>query len=996
MKPSVFNIPSGAPFARMLAKGLLAEAGDDPLALTKMRILLPTRRACRTVREAFLQESGGKPLLLPRLQPLGDVEEDELLIGLAGTDLAAEMTALPPAMPPLRRRILLARAIGKMKDVAQNQELALVLAGDLAALLDQVHTEGLDFSALPTLVDERFARHWQLTTDFLKILSDVWPGILEAHGAIDVADRRNRLLRILAAHWQDAPPSGKVIAAGSTGSIPVVGDLLGVIARMEQGCLVLPGLDQAMDDESWAAVDDTHPQATLKYLLERIGCTRGDVKPWAGLDDADIQAPRRHLATEIMRPAATTDRWNGLAGEADTIQTAIVHLERLDCDTQEEEARAIALIFRHTLETDGKTAALVTSDRRLARRVVAACRRWGLTVDDSAGQRLHETGTGLYLRLVMQAANEGLSPGALLALLRHDLCSAGLSHRRLEMMAGAMEKALLRGPKPPPGFAGLRGRAAAPHRLPADSPAITDSLALLDRLEPALSPLLALCDGAEHPVELWIRHHLQAAEALAASDDRSGPERLWQGEAGEEAARFFASLLEESGSFPPLDGIGYLSALTVLMSNCPVRPRYGAHPRLAILGQLEARLLQADTVILGGLNEASWPQDAGHDPWMSRPMRQQFGLPLPERSIGLAAHDFVQGFCAPHVVLTRPIRLNNAPTIPARWLQRLDTVLQAAGVEMVRPPTPWLALARAMDHSVETRPCPRPAPCPPLDRRPSELPVTQIEAWLQDPYSIYAKYVLRLRKLNDLEKIPDASSRGTFLHHVLNEFVQDHPDALPQHAEQILVDRGLQHFRTLMDDSGFWRYWLPRFARIAGWIVRHESEWRQGARNAATEIQGRSILDAPGGPFTLTARADRIDRLKAGGMAIIDYKTGGVNLNKSAMKDGRAPQLPLEGMILNEGGFGEAAQGETRYLGYWKLTGGLREGDEIAIADDDVSAAIQEAKDGLLALIGAFRDPSTPYLSLPDPERVPRFQDYAHLARVQEWSVADDAEGDGE
>lgn len=993
MTLSVFNIPSGVPFARVLAKGLLAEAGKDPLALTRMRILLPTRRACRTVREAFLQESGGKPLLLPKLQPLGDVEEDELLIGLAGTDLAEEIAALPPAMPPLRRHILLARAIGKMKDFTQNQELALVLAGDLAALMDQVHTEGLDFSALPNLVEERFARHWQLTTEFLKILSEVWPGILQAHGAIDAADRRNRLLHILATHWTNNPPSSPVIAAGSTGSIPAVADLLGVIARMESGRVVLPGLDQEMDDQSWASVDDTHPQAILKILLERIGCTRANVKPWAALDSMDIQAPRRALATEIMRPAATSDEWNGLKGR-DDLHKAIVRLERLDCENQEQEARAIALIFRHTLETDGKTAALVTSDRKLSRRVISACRRWGINVDDSAGQRLHETPVGLYLRLVMQAANERLAPGALLGLVRHDLCSAGLSHAALEKQAGVLEKTLLRGPKPPPGFDGLRNRAAFPLHPSTDAGAVETSLTLLDRLEPALSPLLALCESGEHPADLWIQAHLKAAEALASSEDREGAERLWQGEAGEEAARFFASLLEESGSFPAMDGIGYLSALTVLLSNCSVRPRYGAHPRLAILGQLEARLLQADTIIFGGLNEGSWPQDPGNDPWMSRPMRRQFGLPSPESSIGLAAHDFVQGFCAPHVVLTRPIRLDNAPTIPSRWLQRMDTVLQAAGIDALPPSSlPWLALARGMDHTVETRPCGRPEPRPPLDKRPSELPVTQIETWLKDPYSLYAKYVLGLRKLDDLEKAPDASSRGNFLHHVLNEFVQDYPDSLPQHAEQILIDKGLQHFRALMDDSGFWRYWLPRFSRIAGWIARHEADWRDKARNAATEIKGQAVFDVAGAPFTLTARADRIDRFRAGGMAVIDYKTGGVNLNKSAMKDGRSPQLPLEGMIVNEGGFGDKAQGETRYLGYWKLTGGLQEGDEIAIEDDDVAAAIAQAKAGLLALIEAYRDPSTPYLSLPDPERVPRFQDYAHLARVQEWSVADDAEG---
>lgn len=994
MTQSVFNIPSGVPFARSLAAGLLAEARGDPLALTRVRVLLPTRRACRVARDAFLRQSGGRPLLLPRLQPLGDVEEEELAIGLAGRRLMADIAALPPAMPPLRRRLLLARLVGQAKDFSAGQDLALVLADDLGRLMDQVHTEGLDFSALPALVDEKFAAHWQKTTEFLEILSKAWPAILQEEGAIDAADRRNRLLRLLAAHWAESPPQGEIVAAGSTGSIPAAADVLGVVARMERGRLVLPGLDQAMDEAGWAAIDDTHPQATLKTLLDQIGCPRAAVRPWLFLTD-DSQASRRILASELMRPAATTDRWNALSAMRSEISQALNGIERLDCETQEDEARAIALIFRKTLEEDGKTAALVTPDRRLARRVIAACRRWGLVVDDSAGQPLHETGTGLYLRLVAQACIGHLSPGALLAMLRHDLCSMGLDHGRLEYLTGCAERTLLRGPKPPPGFAGLRNRAVS--RLaerPGNAAETKHALDLVNGLEPALSPLLELCDGAEHPAELWVRHHLQAAETLAASADKAGTDRLWQGDAGEAAARFFAGLLEQSAVLPPFDAEGYLSALTVLMAGVTVRPRYGTHPRLAILGQLEARLLHADTVILGGLNEGVWPPDPGHDPWMSRPMRKAFGLPPPERSIGLAAHDFVQGFCAQHSVLTRCLRLDNAPTTPARWLQRLDTVLQASGIGLPAPSVPWDSLAAAMDRSAVPAPCRRPEPRPPLDRRPAALPVTQIETWLQDPYSIYAKYILGLRRLDDLERAPDASSRGMFLHHVLNDFARDYPDALPEDAARVLTDRGYRHFQSLMDDSGFWRYWLPRFGRIAHWLARHESKWRQTAKPVKTEVAGAVALDAAGGPFTLTARADRIDRMKAGGYAIIDYKTGGAGLSAAAMKNGRAPQLPLEGLILNGGGFGEGARGRTDYLGYWKLTGGVREGDEITITGEDVDAAIEAARQGLMALILAFRDPATPYLSLPDPERVPRFQDYAHLARVQEWSVADDAAED--
>jgi ATP-dependent helicase/nuclease subunit B len=1028
---NIFNIPSGVPFAASLAQGVLEETKGDPSALARIRILLPTRRACRTVREAFLQQSNGKPLLLPRLQPLGDVEEEELAIGLAGSDLAHDILTLPPAMPPLRRRILLAQIVAALPGFSSGPEQALALADDLGRLMDQVHTEDLSLSALPGLVAPEHARHWEITTGFLSILSERWPDILAEHGAIDAADRRNRLLRLLAGYWTNNPPDTPVIAAGSIGSIPATGDLLAAVAQLPQGRIVLPGLDTRMDAASWDRLGDTHPQATLKLLLARIGVRREDVKPWR---PTTHDSARQILASEMMRPAETSEAWTSLrpfplssparlrGGELEgegllasistpsgpspldppsrkraggEFEKAVEGLERIDAETPEEEARAIALILRHTLETPGRTAALVTPDRTLARRVATACRRWGLEVDDSGGMPLQETETGVYLHLVLHAAVHGLRPSGLLALLRHHLCRAGTDHAALKRQTSLLEKILLRGPTPPPGFEGLRNRA---ERLRAERPEMASRLdravQLLDRLEPLLADLLTLASSGEHPAGLWIDRHLNAAEALAGDGAQTGADHVWRGEAGEAAAEFFSSLKEEAAHLPAMDGASYLNMLTQLMAGVTVRPRYGTHPRLAILGTLEARLLQADTVILGSLNERSWPPDPGHDPWLSRPMRAQFGLPSPERMIGLAGHDFVQGFCAGHVVLTRSLRQDNAPTVPARWLQRLDTVLRAAGME---PDTlqnsaaqPWLTIARRMDRAAETRPAPRPAPRPPVSARPRELPVTAIETWLQDPYAIYARYVLNLRKLDPLEKPPDAAARGTFLHDVLNRFVTLYPNQLPPDAERVLIDLGRERFGMLADDSGFWRYWLPRFDRIARWLVRHEAEWRESARPFRTEAKGRLTLPGPAGPFTLTARADRIDRLKAGGMAIIDYKSGG-QWGEKAMKDARLPQLPLEAIILDQGGFDGTEEAQTEWLAYWKLTGGMEEGKPTAIAGDDVRVAAEIAANGLLALIEAYDDPATPYLSLPDPERAPAYQDYAQLARVQEWSVAEEA-----
>lgn len=966
---NIFNIPPGVPFARALAAELLRRCEGKPETLPQFRILLPTRRACRVLHETFLQITDGAPLLLPRMQPLGDVDEEELTItATPGERQAIEI--VPPAIDPLRRRVLLSRLVQAAQGFSYGPAHALALADALARLIDRIHTEDLSMDDLPALVPEDFAAHWQVTLRFLTVISREWPRLLNSMNAVDGARRRVMLMDALSTHWRAQPPATPVIAARSTGSIPATARLLKTIAALPQGAVILPGLDPHIDDESWKTLDDAHPQATLKHLLGELGLSRDAVKEWPGDNPAD--ASRGQLASEIMRPAATAGQWAKLKNSAPPNLNNIL---RADLATAQEEARFIAALFRQTLETPGKIAALVTPDRALARRVMAACRRWNIEVDDSAGQSLNDTHVGIFLRLVTHVATGRFAPGCLLSLLRHGLCAINADLDKFEIGA-------LRGPKPPPGIEGLRNRVA-------DSPLKNDKTIaeLLDALENIYDPFPATSGPA--PFAAILEAHIGAAEQLAG-----GPDNLWSGDDGEAAAAFLAELRECAADMPDMTVEDYEQALEKLMQPVTVRQRFSAHPRLAILGQLEARMAHADLVIMGGMNEGTWPRDAGHDPWMSRPMMKQFGLPAPERSTGLAAHDFVQGFCAAETVMTRAQRVDGAPGVPSRWLQRLDAVLQGYGMDssiLQQAAGPLREALHTLDENAETKPAPRPAPRPDISRRPRKLSVTQIETWMRDPYSIYAEEVLKLKKHDALEQAPGAADRGNILHKAMERFISACRTSVPDNAQTILLDAARDLVSRRADDPGFWDFWWPRFIRIAGWVTENERGWRETARPEALEAKGRIDIGAPGGTFTLSARADRIDALRAGGYAIIDYKSGG-NFTAKAIKSGEAPQLPLEAVILADGGFEGVAAGKTGYLGYWVLSGGEEIGKPVSI-EGDLTQTIMEARAGLAALVAAFDDPAVPYYCLPDPDRPLRFNDYEQLARLQEWAaLGEDAE----
>lgn len=1001
----VFTIASETAFVDSLARGLLSrfgpqvedvaagdDRGDGHGALAEVHVLLPTRRACRALGEAFLRAAGGAPMLLPAMTPIGDVDEDEIGF-LAGEEPAlAGLLYLPPAIPALRRQLLLtrlimARAVGTEEQGRDTPSAAHAarLATELGRLLDEVQTERLDFAKLADIVPERFAEHWQETLSFLQIVTEFWPAILAEEGCLDPADRRNRLIEAQIELWRATPPQGPVIAAGSTGSVPATADLLACVAALSNGAVVLPGLDITLDLESLAALGPGHPQFGMARLIDRLGVGVADVADWETAERGTVDEAhtgRMDIVNGALRPPATAAAFS----LPETVGVAFAGVRRIDCAGPQQEALTIALMMRDALEAEECTAALVTPDRRLARRVAAELRRWQIDIDDSGGLPLADTLPGSFLRLTAEAVAHDFAPVPMLAALKHPLAAGGRAPAGFRDAVREIERLVLRGARPAPGFDGLRR--ALDHLN--DPP--PDMLVWLTDMEARVGTLAELMPQRSVDVVELLDAHVAFAERLAQSDTETGVERLWAGEAGESAAALINELRAAAETLPPISGHEWPALLEALMAGSVVRPLYGRHPRLNIWGLLEARLQQADLVILGGLNEGVWPPDPTVDPWMSRPMRADFGLPPPERRIGLTAHDFAQGFAAREVVLTRSTRIDGSPTVPARWLTRLETLLGASetGQDVLRgwagEQARWLHWQAEIDSRLPPVPVAPPAPVPPVETRPTRLSVTEIETLIRDPYAVYARRVLGLSAMDTLDADPGAADRGSIIHNAIDRFLGELAHDLPADALDRLLEIGEAEFGPYLDRPGIRAFWWPRFERIAAWIVEQEHARTPSVAARHTEISGELNLSDRPRPFTLRARADRIDRLADGGYAIIDYKTGRVP-SKSDVTAGLSPQLSLEAAMIKQGAFPDIPPGEIAELAYWKLSGGDPAG-KISAAGDDPEALAAAALDGLIGLLDHYDDPASSYPARPDAEIAPAYNDYDHLERVQEWTAA--------
>lgn len=998
--PALYTIPAHRAFADALARGVIAQHGKDPLALARGILLLPNNRAIRAVRDAFVRQSGGG-LLMPRLVPIGDEELGERL-GSA-LDPLGEGADIPPAISAMDRQMILARLVQQVR--AEHKQPvdageAMRLGQALGSSIDQLLVEQLNPQAIRNLpLTEELSAHWQASLHLLEIMLGRWPEELRRLGVTDLADRRNRLLDHVARRWREAPPSSFVIAAGISSTAPAICHVLRTVARMKRGQVVLAELDQHMSAQEWDAIgpfdadpatgrrppaQESHPQYALKLMLDRIGAARDEVAVWPWGGGHDARAVRAKNISNAMLPPAYTTKWRGLKAAERTLGG----VRLMELPTPAQEAQAIALLLREALETPERTAALVTPDRALAARVSAHLKRWNIAADDSAGQPLSLTPPGTLLLALARMVAERFAPVALLDLLKHPLVRKGEERPDwLENVRGL--DLLLRGPRPAPGLAGLKARLAP---RPADEQ---------DRQEKLRARIAHWWSGEEA--------RFTALEAMAGSGAGSGegsgagsgsirlPEllgalrqvagdlsndQIWAGHHG----RALSDLMVEMERAAPM-GPDHVEAealpdlLARLLEGVSVHPPQGGHPRIAIYGLLEARLQQADLMILGGLNEGTWPGIPAPDPWLAPYVRQALGLPGLEYRIGLAAHDFASALGAPEVVISRARRSGSGPAIASRFWLRLQA-MAGRHIHLAGEAPLW---AQQIDAPARHSPAPRPAPCPPAAFRPRSIAVTQADRLAADPYAFYAGRIVRLSPLERVDADPGPAWRGTHVHRVLELWFREDrcaPGALERRTRDVFAGGDAHPILRAL--------WMPRLLQSVRWIEEEVAKDSAGGRLIErVETKGEAVI----GGVTLNGTADRMDRCADGGIVIVDYKTGKPP-SASQVKHGFALQLGLLGVIAEKGGFADMPDAvAVKGFEYWstgKGKGGAfgyrfspvkPGGNAKIIATEHMTV---HAEEKFLQAAGKWLTGEEPFIAQLNPD-LPSYGEYDQLMRLEEW-----------
>ena len=963
--PRIFGLPPGIDFPRALVDGLIARhAGQPPEALARVHLIVNTRRMARRIRDLFDQ---GPARLLPRLSLVTDLGE--------GWDLAH----VPDAVPSLRRRLELVQLIAALLDRAPDlapRSAIFDLADSLAGLMDEMHGEGVSPDVIADLDVTDQSGHWARVKSFLGIVRHYFQAD-PTHP--DVETRQRLVIARLCDLWAENPPQHPVILAGSTGSRGATQLLMQAVARLPQGAVVLPGFDFDMPAAVWGALDDPmlsedHPQYRFYRVAAGAGITPGDIRPWTA--QAPANAARNAVVSLALRPAPVTDQWLRDGPGLSDIAGAMGGVTLVEAPSARQEALAIAMRLRQAAE-DGITAALITPDRMLTRQVTAALDRWDILPDDSAGQPLHLSPPGRFLRHVADLFRQKLSAEALLTLLKHPLTHTGSERGTHLRLTRELELHLRRNGPPYPTGDSLRQWGVEQK----------------DDLAPDWVTWLCACfvdgdDPGDVALETRAIAHQTLAERIAQGCRGDGSGTLWHRDAGQAAQKAMTELRAEAGVAGTLNATDYANLFHKILAAREVRNPVDPHPQILIWGTLEARVQGADLLILAGLNEGSWPEAPRPDPWLNRALRHQAGLLLPERRIGLSAHDFQQAIAAPEVWLTRSLRTDDAQTVVSRWLNRIQNLLiglpDQGGADaltaMRARGDAWLQKAAALETPAEVPRAPRPAPCPPVAARPDHLTVTEIQRLIRDPYAIYARHVLRLSPLDPLMRAPDALLRGTVLHKILELFIRETRD----HPERCTHEVLMEHAVTVLAQNVPWAevraLWLARLERVADWFIYTEMKRRENARPLYFEIKGRATLPDLG--FTLSAKADRLDLDDLGQLHIYDYKTGTVPSAKEQASFDK--QLLLEVAMAERAGFGEMGPTRVVRAAHIGLGSDLRELPAPLDAEppDKVWAELH-------ALIAAYQNPEQGYTARRAPRNTGDVGNYDQLARYGEWDMTD-------
>lgn len=888
------------------AKSVLPISTDD-------LIFVPTMRAKRKLIDYLLYHNPEKTFFLPEIRSFDEADSDE--------DFNTE------TLSNERRQILMTQLIqSHFKNLSLSR--AFSWAEKLLSLLDKIQVERLSLENIDSIVREDLNQHYQSTLSFLNLIKHHWPNIIQAEGKPESRPHKIKQLDQFITTLKDRK-KGRIFAIGTTGSLPTTRKLLQEINKHPNGHILFQGIP-AYTEEQWNEIDETHAAFGFKQTLKELETDPQTIKTIGKKSNREICIEKAFL------PANHTGNWQNL----EINNTHIFHgLHKIEASKIQIEALSIALAVLDQ-KTQKKKTLIVTSDRDLISHVQHAFSRLGLILEDSVQPALTETPLGQSFEKYITVLNED-TPQNILTLLKTE--SVPFDENDLNQLE-------------------IFWRTTRPESAIKESIPVFLSLTEKDKIKiqhgydifEKIDKKKFVFDGEEKTFADHLDLLLQNFKDLT-----------------QHATTAFDTLFEDiksSGEDWVISAKDFLKVLPTFLQKLSIKKTFNTEADALVLGPIEARMQEADLIILSGLNENNFPRPTQDDPILNEAMRIAIGLPSLSRKIGLMALDFASIFSKENVLLTRTTTNGGSPTQPSRFIERIEALL---GSKM--PESPYLEQAIVLDTGKTDITQTIASFNPPIESRPNKLSASSVEMWMRDPYAFYAKYILKLYAPDDFETKKESLLFGNIIHDALENLAK-----LNTWSEKEILSalqKGIQPLHLSISQKLFW---IKKAEKIARFLSAYETDLPPHKK--FIEIWGEIVLSEK---IKLTAKADRIQTYDDGTFEIIDYKTGALPSVKE-MISGLSPQLPLEALIAERGGFKEIT-GITKALTYLRLGQGKKASDDGLIASfkKDLDLIKEKTHQNLAKLCLKAEDKEYAYTANREHAKE-KYMEYRHLERLTE------------
>lgn len=957
---NIFNIQASCLFLKALALGVLDRYDINSKQIAQLQIILPSRQVCKNFEQIFLQVTEKRFTLLPKTQPIFELDKNKIF-NLAYIhkfqDIINSLKITPLSM--LERRVVIGQVIKKIqKNLTQIEEFSLI--DKVIKIINLCAHENIDIS---NLGNKNFyqAVHASQIEQIFRIIQE-YNNHLKTINRSDPAQYNIELIKNLTKISNKISLSEDIIIAGYAGHVKPIKKLISSLLKQENSYVVLPGLDQYVDEETWSNLDENHPQFYYKDLLNFLDIDRDTVRDWVSRESEDA---KNIFISEIFRPSSISHQWK------DVKITDINHISYIECDNHLQEAKIISMIIRDHIYKNNDVA-VISNDKDLNYQIKLALRSYNINIGDSAGETLINSDKATIFLIILQVIESEFSSATFLTLIKHKLFISRLSDQQISKLH-QLELVLYRS------LFGTKNLNIMESMVRSQNDETLTSLYM------DIHNIFGLIDQfhnhKKYPFKMLLEKHIESVEKMVGFSDSN--QNLYSDADGKELHLYLMELLDNSSVLPEVTFDEYINIFTTLLKVRNYHCSNQNHSNIKIYSSEDAKYITSDSVIVAGLNEGYWPMEIDDDPWFDITTRNFLKLGKNNAKISIFAHDLFSLLFRKNVYLTRSIYIAGSPSIASRWLARIISLAKFFKLNINDEQQKWKAWLKEIYYPKERLKLAKPFVCPPIDKRPTKFSVTKIEKLINNPYGIYASLVLGLNPLPEIDKMPNHADFGNFIHQTLDHFNKnfDYSIEPKNQLTKIAMDL-LDKYKNYY----VYNFWRAKFNNMIDWLLEEDKEHRKRFK-ILTENNGMIKFIINGIEYIITAKADKILQ-EDNDLYIIDYKTGKIP-SLTEIKNHTACQLSLESLIASKSGFHYQDNDKSYNIisfSYILIKGNINKPEirVVNLNDQGNENFLEQINVNLISNLEFYSNPDNPYHAYPQ-NKISPYDEYIHFARVKEW-----------